>query len=94
MSRMMNGEIYDALKEAGAGAEKARAAARAVVMNESRFSKIEGDLNLLKWVTGANVGLTITILFAFFRKQFFQKDHVVHELLRGNFPEPGSMLRI
>ena len=66
MSHMLVEELYDALKEAGATEEKARAAARAVASYESRFSRIEMDLSLLKWMVGANIGLTITILFRVF----------------------------
>jgi hypothetical protein len=42
-------EIYDALIEAGASENKARAAARAMTNYETRISKIESDLSLLKW---------------------------------------------
>ena len=65
MPQMMIEEIYDTIK-AGASEEKARAAARAVASYESRFSRIERDLSLLKWITGVNVGLTTTILFRVF----------------------------
>ena len=55
-------EIYDALIEAGASEEKARAAARAMTNYETRISKIESDLNLLKWMTGFNLAMTVAIL--------------------------------
>ena len=45
-------ELYDALKEAGASDEKARAAAQALATYDSRFSKIEADLPVLKWMVG------------------------------------------
>ena len=45
-------ELYDALKEAGASDEKARAAAQALANYDSRFSKIEADLLVLKWMVG------------------------------------------
>jgi hypothetical protein len=40
------------LKEAGASDEKARAAAQALANGDSRFSKIEADLLVLKWMVG------------------------------------------
>jgi hypothetical protein len=39
---------YDALVEAGASEEKARAAAEAVTGFENRFARIETDLTVLK----------------------------------------------
>jgi hypothetical protein len=45
-------ELYDALKEAGASDEKARAAAQVLANYDSRFSKIEADLPVLKWMVG------------------------------------------
>lgn len=59
-------EVYDALKEAGAGEEKAKAAAEAVAQYEHRFAKIEADLLLLKWMAGFNLAMTGTILFKIF----------------------------
>lgn len=59
-------EVYDALKEAGAGEEKAKAAAEAVAAYEHRFAKIEADLLLLKWMMGFNLAMTGTILFKIF----------------------------
>jgi hypothetical protein len=48
----MISEVYDALMEAGASQEKARKAAEALANYESRFSRIDADLLLLKWMTG------------------------------------------
>lgn len=45
-------EVYDALLEAGASQDKARRAAKALANHESRFSRIDADLLLLKWMTG------------------------------------------
>jgi len=58
-------EIYDALIEAGASEEKARAA-RAMTNYETRISKIESDINLLKWMVGFNLAMTVAILFRVF----------------------------
>jgi len=59
-------EIYDALLEAGASEEKARAAARAMTNYETRISKIESRLTLLEWMIGFNLAMTIAILFRVF----------------------------
>ena len=61
-------EIYDALIEAGASEDKARAAARAMTNYETRISKIESDMNLLKWTVGFNLALTVAILFRVFSR--------------------------
>ena len=72
MSTMIS-EVYDALKEAGASEEKARKAAEAIASTENRFSRIEGELiairgeqNLLKWMIGFNLAMTIAILWKVF----------------------------
>lgn len=59
-------EIYDAFIEAGASEEKALKAARAMANYETRISKIESDLNLLKWMVGFNLAMTVAILFRVF----------------------------
>lgn len=66
MSTMIS-EVYDALLEAGASPEKARKAAEALANYESRFSRIDADLLLLKWMTGFMLaGVTGLVLKAFF----------------------------
>jgi hypothetical protein len=55
-------EIYDALREAGASEERSRAAAEAVAGYESRFSKLEADTSLLKWMGGFNIALSVAML--------------------------------
>jgi hypothetical protein len=66
MSTMIS-EVYDALLEAGASPEKARKAAEALANHESRFSRIDADLLLLKWMTGFMLaGVTGLVLKAFF----------------------------
>lgn len=59
-------EVYDALKEAGATEDKARKAAEALAAYENRFSRIEADLNLLKWMLGFNLALSVGIVFKLF----------------------------
>lgn len=55
-------EVYDALKSAGAPEDKAKAAAEALGNYENRFNKIEAELTLLKWMAGANIALTATVI--------------------------------
>lgn len=57
-------EIYDALKIAGVPEDKATAAAKAVadVGQEDRLAKMDGDLKLLKWMTGALITMNIGII--------------------------------
>ena len=59
-------ELYDALKDAGAGEEKARKAAETVAAYENRFSKIEADLGILKWMVGFNLAGTVALIVAQF----------------------------
>ena len=59
-------EVYDALKEAGAGEEKARAAAEAIAGYENRFAKIGQDLAVIKWMAGFNLALTTAVLWKVF----------------------------
>jgi hypothetical protein len=62
----MIAEMYDALRDAGASDEKARAAATAVAEHDTRLVKIEGDLNLVKWMIGFNVAMSVAILLKTF----------------------------
>lgn len=69
-------ELYDALKDAGASEEKARAAAKAVSDNDARLAKIEGQIEGLKgemaglkvrmdtlsWAVGINIAATVAVL--------------------------------
>lgn len=55
----MIAELYDALVAAGAPEDKARKAAETVAAYENRFAgldlkltRIEGDMNLVKWMLG------------------------------------------
>ena len=65
MSTMIS-EVYDALKEAGASDEKAKAAAQALANYENRFAKIDTNLALLKWMIGFNLAFTMAILWKLF----------------------------
>ncbi len=58
----MIAEVYDAFISAGAPEAKARAAAEAMANYESRFAKIEADLLVLKWMVGALLGLSLSLV--------------------------------
>jgi hypothetical protein len=58
---MMMGNLYDALKSAGADDEKARRAAEELTAYEPRFAKLESDVALLKWMVGFNIALTLFV---------------------------------
>jgi len=69
----MIAELYDALKDAGASEEKARAAAKTMADYDSRFNKIDQDLSLikaeitiLKWMLGFLVAGMVSLLFKIF----------------------------
>jgi hypothetical protein len=62
----MIAEVYDAFLAAGTPEDKARAAARAIADYESRFSRIEADLLLLKWMTGAVMAGVVSLLIKAF----------------------------
>ena len=63
---MMIAEVYDALKEAGASEDKAKAAAEVLANYDSRFSKIEADLLVIKWMVGAVIaGILSLVVRAF-----------------------------
>ncbi|MEI7610307.1 MAG: hypothetical protein WCJ64_23255 [Rhodospirillaceae bacterium] len=55
-------ELYDALIAAGSPDDKARRAAETVAAHESRFSKLESELAVVKWMVGFNLAATIAIL--------------------------------
>ena len=64
----MIAELYDALRDAGGSDEKARKAAQSVAAYESRFSELNqsiiglpGDINLLRWMVGFNMALTLAV---------------------------------
>ena len=63
----MISELYEALIDAGASEEKAREAAKAIAEHEDRFSKIDSDLRILKWMVGAILaGVVSLIIRSFF----------------------------
>ncbi len=62
----MISELYDALIAAGAPEEKARKAAEAIAGYENRFTKIESDLLVIKWMLGFVVAMNVAILARLF----------------------------
>lgn len=59
---MMMSSLYDALLSAGAGDDAARKAAEEVAAYDSRFAKLEGEVNLVKWMIGFNLAMTAAVL--------------------------------
>ena len=59
---LMLGNRHDALTEAGATPELARKAAEEVAVYENRLAKVESKLDVVQWMVGANIGLTLIIL--------------------------------
>jgi hypothetical protein len=55
-------EVYDAFIAAGAPEEKARKAAESIANYENRFSRIEADLLVLKWMTGTILGGVVALV--------------------------------
>jgi hypothetical protein len=56
----MLGELYKALL--APSEEQARKAAEEVAGYENRFTKVEADLLVLKWMVATNVMLTVGVL--------------------------------
>ena len=67
---VMIAELYDALKEAGASEEKARAAAKTMADYENRFNKIDAELQLMKWMIGGCLALSGTVIGLLFNIVF------------------------
>ncbi len=63
---IMIAELYQALKEAGASEASAKAAAESLANYENRFSKIEADLLVIKWMLGVVLaGIVSLVIRAF-----------------------------
>jgi len=60
---MMVGDLYDALKDAGAKEKLARGAAEAVANYDKDIAELKSDVKLLKWMVGFNMAMTATLLF-------------------------------
>jgi len=62
----MISEVYDAFIAAGTPEDKARKAAEAIANYESRFSRVEADLLVLKWMTGTILGGVVALVLKAF----------------------------
>jgi hypothetical protein len=58
---VMMGNLYSALKQAGADEESARKAAEEVAGFENRISSLAADITLLKRMVGFNLAMTVAI---------------------------------
>ncbi|MBX9617611.1 MAG: integrase [Hyphomicrobiales bacterium] len=63
---LMSSEVYDAFVSAGAPEDKARKAAEAIANFDNRFTKIDGEIAVLKWMTGFGLAVSIAILTKLF----------------------------
>jgi hypothetical protein len=59
---MLNYDVYEAFRSAGADDEKARKVAEALAQDQGRCSKVEAKLDLHSWMIGAVVALNLAIL--------------------------------
>ena len=62
----MISEVYDAFVAAGAPEEMARKAAEALANYENRFTRIDSELVILKWMVGFAIALNVAILTRLF----------------------------
>jgi len=72
---IMMGKLYTALRAANVPDEQAIEAAEEVAIYDNRLSTfelhlthIEGGLNLLRWMVGFNLAMTVAVLFKLFVK--------------------------
>ena len=65
---LMMSRLYDALRDGGAGDEKARAAAEEAAGHENRLSSVESKLAVLTWMVGTNIVLTLAVLGVLLRR--------------------------
>ena len=59
---VMMGDLYDALRSAGAEDDKARKAASEVAGFENRLSSLDSRVAVLTWMVGFNVALTLALV--------------------------------
>jgi hypothetical protein len=60
------GALRDALIDAGAQPDKARAAAEEAAGYESRLATVDTRLSVLTWMVAANIALTVGVLLKLF----------------------------
>lgn len=73
MTKLMLASVYDAFRAANVPDDKARAASEDIAGYDNRLNSIErkldglqGEVNLVKWMAGANMALTIAVLARLF----------------------------
>lgn len=59
---VMMGSLYDALRDANVGEDKARKAVEEVADFKGDIATLKGELQVLKWMVGANITLTVLVL--------------------------------
>jgi hypothetical protein len=65
MALMME-KLYDALRAGNVPDDKARAAAVEAATDDARLAKVESRMDLLTWMVGFNLALTVTIAVKIF----------------------------
>ena len=63
---MLNYDVFEAFKSAGADDEKARRAAEALAQDQGRFAKIESKLDLHSWMLAFNTAMLVALLWRVF----------------------------
>lgn len=63
---MMMGDLYDALRNAGADDEHAKRAAQEVAAFENAIADLRSTLKLHSWMLGFNLALSVAILWRVF----------------------------
>ena len=74
---VMMGNLYSALKQAGADEDNAKKAAEEVAGYENRiadlktemkteFASVRGELSLVKWMLGINLAMTVALFVRLF----------------------------
>lgn len=63
---LMSSEVYDAFVSAGTPEDKARKAAEAIANFDNRFTKIDGEIAVIKWMTGFGLAVSLAILTKLF----------------------------
>jgi hypothetical protein len=59
---LMLGNLYDALRQAHVPDDVARKAAEEVAGYDAAIAALCREVEVLKWMTGANIGLTLLVL--------------------------------
>lgn len=63
---MLNYDVFESFKSAGADDEKGRRAAEALAQDQGGFAKIEAKLDLHSWILGFNTAMLAALLWRVF----------------------------